>query len=312
MENRIGISVAYTEVPRAPNDFISWFNDNKESFERTLLATGAVLFRGVDIDSDVTFSRIMEGISKKSMDYVDGNSPRTKLSSRVYTSTEYDKDQRIILHNELSYTSRWPSKLFFCCITPAKEGGETPLADGRNILRSMPRSIVRNLEEKGLRYIRNIHNGSGFSGKSWQETFESDNPEIVETYCCNNDTEFEWKSDGTLRLVQRRKGIITHPTTGEKVWFNQADQFHPLQMGEEIYETLLMLYSNVEDLPTYVTYGDGDSLDDDTIRTIRENVDREAVMFPWEKGDLLMIDNVLVMHGRMPYKGDRKILVSMS
>jgi hypothetical protein len=33
------------------------------------------------------------------------------------------------------------------------------------------------------------------------------------------------------------------------------------------------------------------------------------VSFPWEQGDLLVVDNVLAAHGRKPFTGERKILV---
>ena len=32
----------------------------------------------------------------------------------------------------------------------------------------------------------------------------------------------------------------------------------------------------------------------------------------WETGDIALIDNYLVMHGRRPYKGDRRVLASLA
>jgi len=36
------------------------------------------------------------------------------------------------------------------------------------------------------------------------------------------------------------------------------------------------------------------------------------VSFPWQPGDLLMLDNMLVAHGREPFAGRREILVGMA
>jgi alpha-ketoglutarate-dependent taurine dioxygenase len=36
-----------------------------------------------------------------------------------------------------------------------------------------------------------------------------------------------------------------------------------------------------------------------------------AISFRWERGDVLLLDNYLVAHGRNPYEGPRKILVAM-
>lgn len=39
--------------------------------------------------------------------YVHGNSPRTKVGSNVYTSTEYPQEFTISMHNEMSYAHAW-------------------------------------------------------------------------------------------------------------------------------------------------------------------------------------------------------------
>ena len=38
----------------------------------------------------------------------------------------------------------------------------------------------------------------------------------------------------------------------------------------------------------------------------------QATVFPWRAGDVVMLDNVLVSHGRMPFSGQRKILLAMA
>jgi alpha-ketoglutarate-dependent taurine dioxygenase len=37
----------------------------------------------------------------------------------------------------------------------------------------------------------------------------------------------------------------------------------------------------------------------------------EERTFDWQKGDVLLCDNYLVMHGRQPYSGHRQIVVAM-
>lgn len=300
-------------APQTPiAEFVDWYNANYDSIQQQLLETGAIVFRGVDIDSLEKFENVFTQLSKNFLNYVDGNSPRTKLSSKVYTSTEYDKNFSITLHNELSYSATYPTKIFFCCILPAESGGETPIADCRKIFEKMNPDLIDEIKRKKVTYVRNLHGGQGF-GPTWQHTFETEDRATVEKYCRESKVEFTWKKDGGLKLSQTRDGVIQHPVTNEWVWFNQMDQFHPSHMSPEIYETLMLIYNNnEEELPTYVKFGDNSKVTTDMIKEIRKTVDSLAVLTPWEKGDLLMADNILVCHGRMPYKGDRKVLVSMA
>jgi alpha-ketoglutarate-dependent taurine dioxygenase len=45
---------------------------------------------------------------------------------------------------------------------------------------------------------------------------------------------------------------------------------------------------------------------------IRGAYDSETVKFDWQRGDLLLVDNMLVAHGREPFTGNRKVLVAMA
>jgi hypothetical protein len=213
------------------------------------------------------------------------------------------------MHNELSYSAAWPARIFFSCIQASETGGETPLADGRIVLKKMNQYLVDKIRAEGVIYCRNLHGGMGF-GPSWQDTFETTSESDVEEFCKRSKMDFEWKDDGGIRIIQKRKGIIEHPVTGEEVWFNQIDQFHPLHMGEEVYSVLLEMYSE-DELPTYVTYGDGSPVQGEVIGQIKEVFDEVSVARPWSNGDLVLVDNILVSHGRKPFTGERKVLVSM-
>lgn len=294
----------------SPGDFISYYHEHKRELEEKLINSGAIKFAGIQIDSLDDFQQIVNSISSRFFNYVDGNSPRIKLSGNVYTSTEYDKRQKITMHNELSYSAKWPNKLFFSCIQPAETGGETLIADSRVILHKINKDIVSEIEQKGIVYIRNLHGGMGV-GPSWQDTFETNDKNVLEEYCKVCAIEFEWGENDNLRLKQRSKGIHEHRVTGEKVWFNQIDQFHPVHLGEQLYTELLTLYSP-DEFPMYVTFGDGSRIGESMVKEILTTIEEVTIAPVWNKNELLIIDNELFSHGRNPYTGERKVLVAMS
>src|SRR5436190_438444 len=66
-----------------------------------------------------------------------------------------------------------------------------------------------------------------------------------------------------------------------------------------------------EDMPRNVHFGDGTPIPDEVIDRIGELYEELCVEFPWEAGDMVVLDNMLVSHARRPFGGSRKILVAM-
>jgi alpha-ketoglutarate-dependent taurine dioxygenase len=290
-------------------DLHEWIAGNRGTVERELLKHGGILFRGFDVATSDAFHHVTEAMTQGLVNYVEGSSERVKVSDKVYTSTEYPPELFVSLHNELSYAHRWPKLIFFYCLIDPQHGGETPIADSRRVLDAMPSELKEKFLAKGVQYMRNLHGGRG-AGLSWQSVFETDDRDFVEAYCREGNIEFEWKPDGGLRTRQVRPAIARHPITGELIWFNQADQFHPSNLGEETARSLEAI-SSPEELPLYSTYGDGTPFEPETLEIVRQAFQDTLVAFPWRQGDVMVLDNMLAAHGRMPFQGPRRIVVSM-
>jgi alpha-ketoglutarate-dependent taurine dioxygenase len=131
----------------------------------------------------------------------------------------------------------------------------------------------------------------------------------VEEFCRQAGIEFEWKGDDELRTTQVCQAVAGHPITGEMVWFNQAHLFHVSSLKSEIRDSLLA--SSAGEPPRNAYYGDGSAIADNDLDQIRAAYDDAAVIFPWQNDDVLIVDNMLVAHGRKPYRGARRIVVGM-
>jgi alpha-ketoglutarate-dependent taurine dioxygenase len=267
----------------------------------------ALVFRGFHVTTE-TLDSVMDLLLPNRLAYVHGNSPRSKVGNNIYTSTEYPPELTISMHNELSYAARWPSRLLFSCQQAAQTGGATPVVDGARWLRSLDRE-VREAFGQGVRYTQNLHGGMGL-GKSWQETFETDERASVDAYLANAEATWNWSADG-LRISQVRPATTRHPITGEEVWFSQFDQWHPAGLGDAAAAALARIMDE-EDLPQSVTFADGAPIPGEYAVHVRDQGLAAAVDVDWREGDVLLIDNVLVGHGRRPFTGQRRVLVAMS
>jgi alpha-ketoglutarate-dependent taurine dioxygenase len=276
---------------------------------------GALLFRGWGVDGLNGFQDFVAAFSGGAapFGYAGGASPRHRLSDAgaVYSSTEYPPEMTLSLHNELSYADLWPNILYFFCLVPATSGGATSIADSRRILAALDPGLVERFRQRRLRYVRNLSPVKG-SGYSWQEAFETDDAQEAERSCERIGADYEWQEGGVLRVSQMRDATAVHPRTGEEVWFNQADGFHPSALLPEVYAEALAQVGSEDRFRLNVTYGDGEPIERESLDHIRAVLRAETIPHRWEAGDILVIDNMLTAHGRLPFGGPRRIALAMT
>lgn len=289
-------------------DLAAWARDNLPLVLQKLHAHGAILFRGFGVTDATAFARVVRAVNGEPLPYEERSSPRSVVSGHVYTSTDHPPDQSIFLHNEQSYNLVFPLRLLFCCVTPAEHGGATPLADTRRIFRRLPREIVTRFLARGYMYVRNF--GDRF-GLSWQEAFRTSDPREVEAYCQRSGITYEWLPEGRLRTRQVRRAAGRHPFTGEPVWFNHATFFNVSTLPHAIGDALRASLGD-DDLPNDTRYGDGAPIEPEVMAALRDAYEKERVELPWQRGDVMLIDNMLSSHGRAPFSGPRLVLAAMA
>ena len=294
------------EPGEAGADLLAWAASHAATVEQELYRHGAVLFRGFGVRMPDDF-RAFAGSLSDLMDYLYRSTPRTNLAPQIYTSTEYPADQAIPPHCEVSYQRDWPMKLFFGCEIPAAAGGRTPLTDVVRVTAAIAPEVLRAFAERQVMYVRNYGTGADLP---WQTVFQTGDRAEVERFCAEQEIEVEWLPDGRLRTRQVCQGVAAHPVTGVKLWFNQSHLFHVSSLDEELQEALLMLYGE-ENLPRNAYYGDGSPIEAQVLEHVRDAFARATISFPWQRGDILVLDNMLVAHAREPYEGPRRILAAM-
>jgi alpha-ketoglutarate-dependent taurine dioxygenase/acyl carrier protein len=294
-------------TPAVPDvDLAEWSAAHAAEIEADLLTHGAILFRGFGIDTPATLERFASTLCDELFNE-NGEHPRESVSGNVYTPVFYPQDQRLLWHNENSFNWRWPRKIFFACAQPADQGGETPLVDSRRVYDEMPEEIRSAFEAKGVLYQRTYSAGLGLP---WQTVFQTEDRAEVEREAEETHFAVDWREGDKLRTRGARPAVIPHPETAELTWFNQGQHWHVSCLDPLTSKSMRDLFAD-DDLPRHLLFGDGSPIPDEHMQGILDVYKRLEVVFPWQKGDVVLLDNVLVAHGRNPFAGNRKILVAM-
>ena len=280
----------------------------RTEIRRLIMDVGAVLFRGFDVGGVDGFNDVVRVLSGAPLDCTERSSPRTSISGNVFTSTDYPATEEIFLHNENSYQTHWPQKVFFYCIQPSETQGATPLADVRRVYRNIDPSVAEEFVRRKWMYVLNF---LGDMGGSWQYFYDTDDRARVEAYCAGQGIDVEWVGPDGLRTRAVREAVHSHPVTGESVWFNHATFFHVDTLPSLYREEMLEMFGE-DDLPSNTYYGDGGKIPADITKHLQEAYRAARLRFDWQQDDLLVIDNMLTAHGREPYTGARRIAIAMA
>lgn len=303
-----------------PRD-IGTISDSRTQLQNLSQTHGAVLLRGFGFSTAEDFSQAVRDLQVGSfVDYIGGDSPRTRVCPGVYTSTEAPPSVKIALHNELSFMREYPRHIFFFCETPPKERGETTIASSKQVYESIRPEVRKKFEEKGIRYTSHYPESDAWIRKinpfhkPWSVAFETTDRKEVEKRCEAQGIDYRWYPSGWLEISQTGPATLRHPVSGETIWFNQAHlfDFNPKLLGWSRYLATLLLYALPHTKLHSVAFGDGSPIPRQDIYHILDVLEQCSVYFPWQKGDLLFLDNLSVMHGRSTFQGPRRILTSMT
>ncbi|KJS58100.1 TauD/TfdA family dioxygenase [Streptomyces rubellomurinus] len=288
-------------------DALAWLDTVHAELRAGLREHGAVYLRGLPVHGVDDFARVRDLLLPQPTPYREKATPRSDFGAGVYSSTDLPAAQAIAPHNENSYTLTFPGLLLFGCLTAPEEGGATPVADCRRVLRALPAHLVERMRTQGW-LLRRAY--SEHISTDWRSAFATDSRAEVERYCAENLISCAWDADGNLRTAQLRPGIVRHPATGEEVWFNHLAFWSRWSLDEEILDTLVEEFGH-DGLPFDTAFGDGPPLTRDDLDAVRAAYEAATVRRAWEAGGLLLVDNVLAAHGRDPFRGDRRIVVAM-
>lgn len=316
----------------------AWLGANRDWITTQLHAVGALHFRSFGVrgvDDVETLARAIEpGLQNEYL----GSSPRVALSKSgyVFSASELPDFYPLPAHNEMSFTAKPPSRIFFACTIAPQKDGETPLVDFRAVYRDLAPALRDKWAAKGLRIIRNYSGPAETKKdflelKKWPDMFSTTDRRVVEATCAREGFKAVWKSNDRLALVSEHTPVRAHPVTGEPVWFNHIHNFH-LDAGHLEYwqvfkhrPTLRHLRYwalaralsawkrrtvKAEDQAMHATFADGSEIPAGEVDAVIRAIWKNLVITPWQQGDVVVIDNASTGHGRLPFEGPREVVVA--
>lgn len=205
----------------------------------------------------------------------------------------------------MAQVPEFPSKLFFYCEVEPKSGGETPIVLSHVVYERMKEKhpeFVERLEEHGLVYVRVLGEDDDPSspiGRGWKSTFLTHDKNVAEERAAKLGMKLEWTEEGAKTIMGPIPAIKFDKSRNRKVWFN----------------SMVAAYTGWEDKRNdprkAVTFGDGKPLPEDIVHDCLRILEEECVAVPWQRGDVLLIDNWAVLHSRRPFVPPRRVLASL-
>lgn len=305
---------------------LDWLDENRERILNVVSSSGGIVIRGMSCLKDaVDFDEAIGRIAPEQLDYIGGTSPRTVVTRRIMTATDMPPRCSIPLHQEMAYTATPPDKIAFFCETPADRDGETTVTDMRKVLKRISPEFVEKCTQHGVQLRRvmpspdALHLKPGVQ-KPWTEVFATQDPAEAERLVALKGWRSSWTDGGVLHVWQDLlPPTRIHPVTKEEVWSNFAHFFSPvcqmtwaLEDGRvDEYEELAEARKNQPEMLDAMFFGNGEMIPDQDCLDVFRILRQSEVPLALRASDLVILDNIHYSHGRRPYSGRRRVLVSI-
>lgn len=187
------------------------------------------------------------------------------------------------LHQENGNLPFNPDLQWFYCLEAATKGSETTLCDGQKVLFELPKEIRKMFEERNIRYTRRIPwaNVQRFLSIELEIPVEKiDDSHLYQVNEIIEGQEYHRIDKNLISSSFTTSAISISPLSGKRSFCNSI-------LGPSV---------NYE--PPKITWDNGEEIDLDIWDIVKEITAKNTYKHFWNKGDIIVIDNKRVMHGR--------------
>ncbi|MBE8998907.1 MULTISPECIES: TauD/TfdA family dioxygenase [unclassified Nostoc] len=262
------------------SDNVSILELDKEEIISLFNANGILLFRGFDVDVDI-FKEFTNLLSIDFINYAGGAFSRRVINGDETLLSVNDFKSEIKLHGEMYYQKNIPLMLWFFCANPPLEDGETTVCDGRQFFNEISSSTKELFSKKKLKFNVRI------SQEDWQKKYQTDDLNQLEEMCRKNNTHLTVNEDQSILLEYISPAIIPSRCGKYQVFINSLLPTKQLN-------------------PKIINFEDDSEIPEEVVSELNEIAEKITTEISWQKGDILMIDNTRILHGRRSFADDQR------
>jgi len=285
-----------------------WVAKHRDELLQHAHQHGAVLLRDFPVSDAEGFDAIIRALDVPNFPYEKSlsNAVRVNRTERVFSANEAPPEVQIFFHHEMAQTPLFPRWILFSCEVAPQQGGATPLCRSDVLLERLQEEqpeFVQRCQQLGLRYTNVMpdqDDAQSGMGRSWRSTLGVDSREEAEARLKTLGYEWEWQEDGCLKATTPPLPAVAECDDGRKVFFNQ------------LIAAFCGWKDDRNDPSQAIRHGDGSKLDTDAVMAAAKIADEITFNMQWQVGDVVLIDNTIVMHAREPFVGKRKVVASLA
>lgn len=298
---------------------------SEKTLTEKLARHGTLLFRNLPINNAEDFSKFAHAFQFKPHEIIGIVVDRPLLAPNVAPANEAPKEVLIYNHNESPQVPHAPEYIFFYSHRAPAIGGETPISSSVELFRRAKDEIpafIDTLAQEGIlsrvtyKVEKQYAGGSTLKQAFGKEIVDDDDAATrkakveaqIRRYNRHGNTTWEWTdNDQTLTLSHRLPAIRVHPITKLPTLFTGLAAYYKNFIAPDAPNSSRR---NV----TQQLYGDGTPIPEEYLKKLAEITDEIRVLHKWQKGDVLVYDNIVAQHGRQPWEGeqsDRVVLASL-
>ncbi|MDZ8079099.1 MAG: TauD/TfdA family dioxygenase [Nostoc sp. DcaGUA01] len=259
---------------------ISVLELDKEEIINLFKSYGILLFRGFMANAEI-FKEFSNSLSTDFINYAGGAFSRRVINGDETLLSVNDFKSEIKLHGEMYYQQNIPLMLWFFCANPPLKDGETTICDGRQFFNELSSSTKKLFRKNNLKFTVRM------SEEDWNKKYQTNDLSKLEEMCQKNNTHLQINADQSILLEYICPGIIPSRCGKYQVFINSLLPTKQLS-------------------PKILKFEDNSEIPDEVMSELNEIAEKITTEISWQKGDILMIDNTRILHGRRAFADDQR------